>query len=339
MAPNNPQSPPGMPLKLRLLIAAYTFISKAARRPDGTLNRSLLELIDRKAPPSAEPIDGVISSDIVMDPSRDLWFRLYIPSGSSSSSSSLSLPLLVYFHGGGFSTHAANSASYDAFCRRIVGELPVVLVSVNYRRSPDHRFPCQHEDGIDTLKFIEEKLQQNDSILPSCTDVTRCFLIGDSAGGNIAHHMAVRADMCKFMKLRIIGLICLQPFFSGEERTESELRLRKAIMLTLESADWMWKAFLPEGSNRDHQVANVTGPNAIDISAITFPATLIVVGGYDLLQDQQRRYYEWLRKSGKKVQLLEYPNAIHGFYAFPEFPESLMAITEVKKFIQKQESS
>lgn len=50
-------------------------------------------------------------------------------------------------------------------------------------------------------------------------------------------------------------------------------------MLNLEPIDWMWKAFLPVGSDRDHEAANVSGPRSVDISGLDFPATLVVVGG------------------------------------------------------------
>ncbi|BBH09365.1 carboxyesterase 18 [Prunus dulcis] len=73
-------------------------------------------------------------------------------------------------------------------------------------------------------------------------------------------------------------------------------------------------AFLPDGSNRDHEAANVTGPNAVDISGLDYPSTLVFVGGFDPLLDWQKRYYQWLKKSGKEAKIIEYPNSIHAFY-------------------------
>ncbi|PRQ22342.1 putative carboxylesterase [Rosa chinensis] len=62
--------------------------------------------------------------------------------------------------------------------------------------------------------------------------------------------------------------------------------------VNVERTDWMWKAFLPEGSNRDHPVVNVFRPNAVDISMVDFPVTIVVVGGFDPLQDWHKGYYE-----------------------------------------------
>lgn len=93
---------------------------------------------------------------------------------------------------------------------------------------------------------------------------------------------------------------------------------------------------MPDGSNRDHEASNVSGPNAVDVSGLEYPDTVVVVGGFDPLQDWQRRYYEWLKKSGKEATLIEYPNMIHAFYVFPELPEASQLISQIKDFISKR---
>ncbi|MBA0630127.1 hypothetical protein Godav_002254, partial [Gossypium davidsonii] len=62
---------------------------------------------------------------------------------------------------------------------------------------------------------------------------------------------------------------------------------------------------------------------------------MVVVGGFDPLKDWQRRYYEWLLKSGKEAKLIEYHNMIHAFYTFPLLPESSHSVVQIKKFISK----
>ncbi|KAL6213647.1 hypothetical protein ACLB2K_013094 [Fragaria x ananassa] len=292
----------------------YRNINEAAFRPDGTVNRRLLNLVDFKASPKSA--NGVSSSDVVVDPTRDLWFRLFFPEVETESSS---LPVVIYFHGGGFANYSPSFIPYDSLCRKVAGKLPAVVVSVNYRLSPEHRYPSQYDDGFDVVSFLD----QNNAVLPKNADSSRVFLAGDSAGGNLAHHVAVRfcRESSRLRRLKLIGLIGIQPFFGGEERTESEMRHEKDPMLSVARTDWMWKAFLPAGSTRDHEVANVSGPNeGMDISGMGFPATVVFMGGEDLLQDWQRRYCEWLRKIEAKV--VEYPRMFHGFYVFPELPGS-----------------
>ncbi|KAL3517172.1 hypothetical protein ACH5RR_024074 [Cinchona calisaya] len=92
----------------------------------------------------------------------------------------------------------------------------------------------------------------------------------------------------------------------------------------------MWRNFLPEGANRNHEAANVFGGGsncikAEDVLAGEFPSeVLLFIGRFDTLQDWQKRYCEGLRKCGKEMKLVEYPNAIHGFYCFPQLPESAL---------------
>lgn len=308
-----------LPWTTRAVMFIFFKIRRSAFRPDGTVKRWLLDLIDRKSPPTREPVDGVSSSDFTVDPSRNLWFRLFIPTTATAGGGTL--PLIVFFHGGGFSTFGPASRPYDAFCRRLAGEAPALVASVEYRLTPEHRFPSQYDDGFDALRFIAENCP---SLLPGNADVTRCFIAGDSAGGNIAHHVAVRAAQLKPGQVRVRGLIAIQPFFGGSERTESEIRYGKEPYISIARADWHWRAFLPEGANRDHWAANVSGPNAVDVSSLAnFPATIVLVGGIDPLHDWQVRYCEWLRRSGKGAELVEYPGMAHAFYVFPKYPNRL----------------
>ncbi|KAJ4966416.1 hypothetical protein NE237_018265 [Protea cynaroides] len=289
------------------------------QRSDGTINRRLHDIIDLSVKASDKPIGGVKTSDITVDAARNLWFRLYTPTDTvaAAGAAGLTLPVIIFFHGGGFAFFSAGSIFYHNLCCRLACKIPAVVISVNYRLSPEHRFPSQYDDGLDTLKFLDEaKL----SDFPA--DLSRCFLAGDSAGANLAHHVACRIGEAELRRLRVIGQISVQPFLGGEERTASENRLTKAALVTIPRTDWVWKAFLPEGENRDHEAVNVMGPRAVDLRGVKYPKTMVVVGGFDPLQDRQRQFREWLRRSGKEVELIEYSNAVHAFYFFPELPES-----------------
>ncbi|KAK2989298.1 hypothetical protein RJ640_026681 [Escallonia rubra] len=318
-----------LPWKTRVALALITTVTDASRRRNGTVNRRLLSMLDFKSPPSPNPVNGVKSFDVAVDPSRCLWFRVYVPTAAGK------LPVVVFFHGGGFIYLSPDGKAYDAVCRRFARKIPAVVVSVNYRLAPEHRYPAQYDDGFDVLRFLDDE-GNGGKVLPADADVSCCFLAGDSAGGNLAHHVARRASENKFRLLKVIGLVAIQPFFGGEERTEAEKRLVGMPLTTLPRTDFMWKAFLPPGSDRDHEAVNVSGPRAVDISKLEFPATMVVVAGFDMLQDWQRRYYEWLRRCGKEAWLREYPNTIHAFYIFPELPESGQLMSEVREFVQQQ---
>jgi len=315
---------PTIPWKLRILTSLLNLLLKASRRSNGTVNRRLFNLFDRQLPANHNPIDAVATSDVTVDAKRNLWFRLFSPSPSAAT-----LPVVVFFHGGGFTFLSPASSTYDAFCRSLCRSFNAVIVSVNYRLAPEHRYPSQNDDGFDVVKYLDE----NGAVLGN---VGKCFLAGDSAGGNIAHHVAIRVCKEKLRFVRVIGLISIEPFFGGQERLESEIRITQDPLVSLDATDWYWKAILPTGSDRDHEVANVSGPNAVDISDLDYPKTLLVVAGFDPTKDWARRYYEWLRKWDKDVEIIEYPNMIHGFHLFQYLPESLQCLSHANHFINKQ---
>ncbi|GMH11880.1 hypothetical protein Nepgr_013721 [Nepenthes gracilis] len=242
----------------------------------------------------ATPLDGVVSSDVTVDPSRSLWFRLSVPVPVATI-----LPVIIYYHGGGFAFWSPNRKPYDNLCRRLARELPAVVISANYRLAPKHRCPTQYDDCFEALKFIDRNKVDG---FPANVDIGKCFLAGDSAGGNSAHNEAVKA--------------------TTEERSDSELRMKSDAILPLERIDRFWKHFLPDESDRYHPAASVFGSKSKDATGVNnFPATLVV-------------YCEWLKRSNKETKKVEYPNMPHLFYAFPEVPESSMIISEINSFVQ-----
>ncbi|GAB4837478.1 hypothetical protein Ancab_002339 [Ancistrocladus abbreviatus] len=301
------------------------------------------EIFDVKAPPSSSPIDGVVSSDVTIDPSRSLWFRQYVPTSAVATSDAL--PVVVYYHGGGFLVWSPDCKPYDDLCRILARELSVIVVSVNYRLAPEHRCPTQYDDGLEALKFIDRTKIDG---FPEKADIGKCFLAGDSAGGNLAHHVAVQAAQLEFqggahmahLKRGASASFSLKPLrfelFAAHHAKRASvlqtllgfkndhigagLRCRESL-ISLERMDFAWKQFLPIGSDRDHPAANVFGSKSNDVSLLKFPPTLVIAGGLDPFRDWHRQYYEWLIKSEKDAKMVEYPNAPHAFYAFSELPE------------------
>ncbi|XP_071699787.1 probable carboxylesterase 18 [Rutidosis leptorrhynchoides] len=326
-----------VPWKFKLFFSLASPAFDLILRNDGTVNRRLLSVINFissiKKPANSEQVNGVKTYDVVVDQTRELWFRVFVPIQHAEED----LPVLVYFHGGGYVLGSPDMKTYDDLCRRFVNKLNVIVVSVNYRLAPEHRHPAQYDDGFDVLNFLD--IHENRlNWLPDNANISHCFVAGDSAGGNLAHHVTRRACEIEFQKLKVIGLLGIHPFFGGEERTNSEMELNGiAPILKMKHTDWFWNAFLPldEPQTRDHPLINVSGPNSVDISKTDFPATMVVVAGFDILRDWQLRYYEWLKNSGKETYLVDYPNMFHVFNIFPELPESEKLLSEMKEFIQK----
>ncbi|CAN6374863.1 unnamed protein product [Urochloa humidicola] len=338
---------PPLSLLMRLTLKAVDRVADATRRSDGTVNRRALSLLDPRVPAISSTCRGVSSRDLLLDPSSRLRARLFHPSpakskATSSSSAADALPVIVFFHGGGFAFLSAASPAYDAACRRIARYSNAAVLSVDYRRAPEHRFPAAYDDGLAALRFLDSDPKN----LPVPLDASRCYLAGDSAGGNIAHHVARRYVLSAssstssgeppFRNVRIAGLIAIQPFFGGEERTPAELRLGggAAPIVSVDRADWMWRAFLPPGADRTHPAANFAHPDAaVGLDSPAFPPVLLAIGGFDPLQDWQRRYGDMLKGMGKDVRVVEYPDAIHAFYVFPVFDDARDFIIRIAEFV------
>ena len=319
-----------------VLISNFKLAYKFLRRPDGTFNRHLAEFLDRKVSANANPVDGVFSFDVIVDRETSLLSRIYRPADGQEPYVNLLdlerpvtsevLPVIIFFHGGSFAHSSANSAIYDTLCRRLVGICKAVVVSVNYRRAPENRYPCAYDDGWAALRWVNSR-----SWLQSQKDKkVHIYMAGDSSGGNIVHHVALKAVGSG---IEVLGNILLNPFFGGQERTESEKRLDGKYFVTLNDRDWYWRAFLPEGADRDHPACNPFGPKGRNLEGIPFPKSLVVVAGLDLLQDWQVAYAKGLEKAKQDVKLLLLKQATIGFYLLPNNEHFSTVMDEIKKFV------
>ncbi|KAK2990551.1 hypothetical protein RJ640_019831 [Escallonia rubra] len=325
-----------VPLNTWILISNFKLSYNMLRRPDGTFNRDLAEFLERKVPANTIPVDGVYSFDVV-DRATNLLNRIYRQAVDNEAqwgieelekplSTTEIVPVIIFFHGGSFTHSSANSAIYDTFCRRLAGICKAVVVSVNYRRSPEHRYPCAYDDGCAALKFVHSR-----SWLRSGKDSkVHVYLAGDSSGGNIAHHVAVRAAESG---VEVLGNILLHPMFGGQERRESENRLDGKYFVTVQDRDWYWRAYLPEGEDRDHPACNIFGPRSLSLVGLNFPKTLAVVAGLDLSQDWQLAYVQGLENAGHEVKLLFLKQATIGFYFLPNNEHFHSLMEEIKSFV------
>ncbi|KAL1816372.1 hypothetical protein DCAR_0520759 [Daucus carota subsp. sativus] len=276
--------------------------SPIVSNPDGSFTR-LLEIPSIPATPDDDGHTPVLSKDIPMNSEKGTWFRIFIPRQVLNSTQKL--PLLVYYHGGGFVFMSAASATSHNFCAKLASQLHVVVASIEYRLAPEHRLPAAYDDAVEALHCI--KMSQ-DIWLHQYADLSNCFLGGSSAGGNIAYHAGLRAaDIVDDLEpLKIKGLILQQPFFSGLERTESEIRLGSGSILTLAGSDHMWNMSLPVGVDRDHEYCNpLIGGGSVNIERLRVLGWRVLTcgGSGDHLIDKQMELHRMLEEKGVQTAL------------------------------------
>lgn len=162
---------------------------------------------------------------------------------------------------------SATSKLFHDFCENIALVSHAVVVSVEYRLAPEHRLPAAYDDAMEALHWIKATTED---WLTHYADYSNCYLMGSSAGGNIAYHAGLRAlagddDGDNLQPLKIRGLILHQPFFSGTKRTASEARAVIDRMVPLCTIDLMAELALPVGGDLDHEYFNLTVGNGREL--------------------------------------------------------------------------
>ncbi|KAF0907939.1 hypothetical protein E2562_022325 [Oryza meyeriana var. granulata] len=274
--------------------------------------------------------------DVVYDTGHGLRLRMYTPTSHvrTDSGEKKKLPVLVYFHGGGFCIASFELLNFHAGALRLVGELPAVVLSADYRLAPEHRLPAAHEDAETVLSWLRGQAASSSSAadadpwLAAWADFGRVFVCGDSCGGNIAHHLTVSCGSGKIAldPARLAGCVMLWPYFGGEEKMPSEAPPpadnSSSAAMNIVLFDQMWRLALPAGSTRDHPAANPFGPESPPLDGVPFPPVLIVDPERDVLRDRIADYAARLKAMGKHVELVKFEGQDHGFFVFDPMSEA-----------------
>ncbi|KAG9445218.1 hypothetical protein H6P81_016558 [Aristolochia fimbriata] len=290
--------------------------------------------------------DGtVVWKDVEFDPTHRLSLRLYKPAPSPQSAGAApKLPIFYYFHGGGFCIGSRAWPTCQNYCLHLARELRAVVVAPDYRLAPEDRLPAALHDAFAAVEWLREQAaaEEPDAWLDGVADYGRVFISGDSAGGNIAHYLAVRlgAGSPAVTPVRVRGYVYLAPFFGGTVRTKSEEMSPKDAFFPLDLNDRFWRLSLPEGENTDHLISNPFGLGSPSLERVELDPILVVVGTADLLRDRAKEYALKLQGWGKRVQFAEFAEQQHGFFTIDPFsPVSNELMRLIKRFMAENSES
>ncbi|XP_027364798.1 probable carboxylesterase 17 [Abrus precatorius] len=270
---------------------------------------------------------NVNSRDMVIDNVTNIWARFYVPICQKK------LPLLVYFHGGGFCVGSAAWSCYHDFLARLSTKVGCVIMSVNYRLAPENPLPAPYDDGLKALMWVKQQLlfqYKGSEWWTSKCNFSSVFLAGDSAGANIAYNVATRLDACEGDTLRPLnlkGLILIQPFFGGEVRTNSEKCMAQSpgSALNLAASDTYWRLALPSGANRDHPWCNPL----VKFNELKLLPTLVCISEMDILKDRNLEFCDALAIAGKKVEYGVFKGVGHAFQILSKSQLSKIRANEI----------
>ncbi|MCH2181015.1 MAG: alpha/beta hydrolase [Mariniblastus sp.] len=237
-----------------------------------------------------------VQYDFIPGPTADLPVRIYHPSPDKAKSS---LPGLIYFHGGGWVLN--NTASADNVSRAICNVTGCVVMTVNYQKAPEHKYPVPFDDCYAATEWVFE----NAAALGM--DADRIGLIGDSSGGNLAAAVALKARDTNGPKLACQVLV--YPVTQYGWDTPSYQANAEGYLLDRPLMQYFWRHYAPDPvDGLDPYFAPLA---AEDHSGL--PPALVVVAEYDPLCDEGTQYSDRLSAAGVPVKRSLYRGMIHGF--------------------------
>uniref|UniRef100_M1CFH7 CXE carboxylesterase n=1 Tax=Solanum tuberosum TaxID=4113 RepID=M1CFH7_SOLTU len=255
-------------------------------------------------PPESDHETGVQIKDVQIDPEINLSARLYLPKNVDPVQK---IPLFVYFHGGGFVIESAFSPTYHKYLSLVEAEAKVAIVSVNYRLAPEYPLPIAYEDSWLALKWVTSHANGDgrEPWLKDNADFNRVYLGGDSAGGNIAHHIAIRVGLEKLEGVKIEGIFLACPSFWGKDPIDAR--------------------------GLDDPLINPEKDPKL--SSLGCDKVVVYVAGKDSLRFRGFYYKEVLEKSGwpGMVEVVEVKDEEHVFHLSATEAENAMAM--MKKLV------
>ncbi|KAL7175547.1 hypothetical protein ACSBR2_029197 [Camellia fascicularis] len=292
---------------------------------------------------------GVVSKDILIIPETGVSARLYRPPSvtpthnqnhnQNHNHNHNKLPLVIYFHGGAFFISSISDPKYHNSLNILVAKANIILISIDYRRAPEHPLPAAFHDSWASLQWVHSHVSGpgTEAWLSDNVDFGRVFLAGDSCGSSIAHHLAIRVGHSNPVEggLNILGIIMIHPYFWGEEPIGSEAKnpVRKAMV------DGWWRFVCLSDRGNDDPLINPVADGAPSLSGLACDRVLVCVAEKDILRDRGRLYYESLVKSEwlGKAEFVEIQGEDHVFHIIdPNCEKALKMIQCLASFINQE---
>ncbi len=268
-AADRPALHEGSPAEAR---AAMTALAGLGKYPD-----PLAAIEDRSIPGPAGPIP----------------IRVYTPPPPQP------LPVVVYFHGGGWVIGGIDT--HDSTCQQLATTVPAVVVSVDYRLAPESPFPAAVDDCLAATRWVHEHAAELGA------DPSRLAVAGDSAGGNLAAVISLKAR--DEGGPPIIFQLLVYPATDLTRSFASHVENGEGYLLTNDSIAWFLDHYLAEAERKNPDAS----PHfAADLSGL--PPALIITAEFDPLRDEGEAFAARLRDAGVAATATRYDGMIHGFF-------------------------
>jgi acetyl esterase len=267
-----------------------------------------------------QPLKQIKSIDILLiqGPGGEIPLRVYTPEGEGP------FPVLLFIHGGGWVLYGTHH--YDPLCTHLCAGSECLVVSVDYRRSPEAKFPAALYDCLEALQWLSVHAHEIRG------DKKKIIIAGDSAGGTLAAGTTMMNRSTG--NIPLLGQVLIYPATAWlEPPTPSYIEFAEGYSLTREAMVWFWAMYLE--NSRQSEDPYAVPMNAESLSGL--PNALVIVSGFDPLKDDGVLYAEKLRLHKVPATLLNYGTMIHGFLSYLGIlDQAATAVTQICLWLKQR---
>lgn len=255
------------------------------------------QFLDDLQNPYHTEIDAEITDiNVFTEIAGNVNVRLVRPKGSNEI-----LPVILYLHGGGWII--GDKETHDMLIRILANCTNSVVAFVNFSRSPEAIYPTAINQTYGVLKYLYENPMDFN------IDSDRIAIAGDSAGGNMAAAIALKAKNEGGPKILFQAL--LYPVTDAKMDTESYKLFKDGPWLTQKAMEWFWNAYLPDKKLRDDIYVSPLNAKVCELENL--PPALVITAENDVLRDEGEAYARKLDKAGVDVISVRINNTLHDF--------------------------
>jgi acetyl esterase len=251
------------------------------------------------------PPIGAVADRRIPGPAGEIPVRVYTPTGSAP------FPLLVFFHGGGWVLGSIET--HDGICRELANGAGCVVMSVDYRLAPEHKFPAAADDCYAATQWAAAHAADLGA------DAKRVAIGGDSAGGNLT---AVVAQMARDKGgPPLVFQLLIYPVTVAAFDTPSYRDNAEGYLLTAGDMHWFWDHYLKNAADGENPYASPLRAKSLK----GLPPALVITAEFDPLRDEGEQYAHRLEEAGVPTRLSRYDGMIHGFFGMTQMIDKAKA--------------
>jgi acetyl esterase len=229
-------------------------------------------------------------------------------------------PCLVFYHGGGWVI--GDLDSHDVVCRKLAHEGELIVISIDYRLAPEHKFPAAVDDSVAAVKWVAANAKQLG------IDAGRLMVGGDSAGGNLAAVVALAARDGDGPKLA--GQVLIYPATDFAWSHPSHREPETSVLLTHSVIRWFGNHYLGDADITDWRASPARAKTLAGL-----PPAYVLTAGADPLRDEGDEYAKRLKDAGVPVSYKHFPGQFHGFFTMGKLlPQANVAASEIAAWLK-----